>query len=43
MATGQTSNKKEILNQVHFNEIWADRVRREKDAAKEWQSFVNCF
>ena len=36
MAATQGSNK-ETTNLVHFNERWASRVKREKDAAKEWQ------
>ena len=42
MAATQQSNKQE-KNLVHLNERWASRVKREKDAAKEWQRMLHIF
>lgn len=36
-ANGGGTKKKEQPNMVHWNEMFADRIRHEQQAAKEWQ------
>ncbi len=42
MAEGGGKKKKEV-NAVDFNEMWCDRIKRERQAAEEWQSRLATF